>query len=327
MKIGLVVVYHSGLSELEEMLGSVPENWSSVFLCDASPTGEASSLAEQRLDTTWVDCSRNGGYAWAVNRGVQSLLDTLGIELGVLIISNPDVVYSPEALEGLVESAREPGLFFPLQVDGEGKVLAQTVLGGLSRRGMLRNWLLPKSRSRELEAKGLRDLAEETKTAVRIPRHFAGSGACFAMNPTTWAALGGLEPRYFLFIEDISLSSKAHSLEIPIFLCGNVKVLHEGGFKSRGMTEFQLVEYLTSEQIAWSIIGRVPVKVLAIAQLLGITLRWIRFVIVGNVEKAAMYKKILRRLLRRRLLIPELFGRDGIRVSAAAAERITTGGA
>jgi GT2 family glycosyltransferase len=147
----------------------------------------------------------------------------------------------------------------------------------------------------------------------------AGSGACIAVDPLSWSTLGGFEVRFFLFCEDTALSYVAHASSVPLYLDSDVRVRHDGGFKSRGLSLFQLLEYIASERIAWEKFWQTPVYFLVISQVIGVVLRLVRSMTFGDSHMLRVYWRLLNLIMRNRLVYRKLVGADGIRISAVTA--------
>ncbi|MBB1017021.1 glycosyltransferase family 2 protein [Dietzia sp. DQ11-71] len=320
MNVGIAIVYFEGIDEFRETLDSIPFELAKIAVCDASVKSEARALVDMREDAIWLDCSRNGGYAWAVNKGIGQLLGDIDHPCDVVIISNPDVVYSESSLRELVANVtRLGGVHFPLQTDCSGSTLGHSLLRGLSRWTIVANWLVPDSFRQNTLRTELLTAAVRRREPVRMPASLSGNGACIAVDRSAWEAIGGFNDGFFLFAEDKTFTYRAHSLEIPVYLAGNASVVHEGGFKSRGMSEFQLIEYIASERIAWKSMWKTPLMYLYVAQLLGLSLRMISSFSNSVPTMREVYKKVLVKSARNRLCEGDLRGADGVRVSTLSA--------
>ncbi len=59
-----------------------------------------------------------------------------------------------------------------------------------------------------------------------------GSGACFLMRKNIWAALGGFDPRFFLYFEDFDLTYRAKKITQVIYE-PSIEVVHLGGHTAK----------------------------------------------------------------------------------------------
>jgi GT2 family glycosyltransferase len=59
-----------------------------------------------------------------------------------------------------------------------------------------------------------------------------GSGACFLMRKNIWAALGGFDPRFFLYFEDFDLTYRAKKITQVVYE-PSIEVVHLGGHTAK----------------------------------------------------------------------------------------------
>jgi N-acetylglucosaminyl-diphospho-decaprenol L-rhamnosyltransferase len=161
------------------------------------------ALSGAGLEVTWVPAGGNLGYGRAANLGARSAPPR-----ATLLVCNPDIVVRPGALAPLVATlAQEPGVgvvgprllntdgsiypsarVFPSMVDAAGHGLLGLVWPGnpFSRRYRLLDW--------DRQDRRVVDWV---------------SGACLLVRREAWDDLGGFDPMYFMYMEDVDLCWRA----------------------------------------------------------------------------------------------------------------------
>jgi N-acetylglucosaminyl-diphospho-decaprenol L-rhamnosyltransferase len=169
-----------------------------VVADNGSTDGSAEALAGADAAARWLPTGGNLGYGGAANLGVTA---TSGRHV---LVCNPDVVVGPAALgrmADMLDGDPALGLVGPRITDPDGTLypsarvfpslvdaLGHGLLGLLaprnrfSRRYKLLDW----------------DYAE-------VRRVDWVSGACFLVRRTAWDAIGGFDPTYFMYLEDVDL--------------------------------------------------------------------------------------------------------------------------
>lgn len=181
-----------------------------VFLVD-NQAGHAERDAARALcaERDWVFVPQRGnpGFAAGVNTGVRAAR-----EAGhrVFVTLNPDARAVPEALASLARGVRDhPGtLASPLIEDGGG---------GVAYRGSTVSLRTGRIRGGWIEG----DDDPEWKNWL--------SGACLAFDLETFEELGGLDPSYFLYWEDVDFSRRAAAAGHPLVLRRDLTVTHDEG--------------------------------------------------------------------------------------------------
>lgn len=316
MNIVMVIVFHSGIDDLELTIDSIPPKFCELVVVDVSPTGEAAGLCNDYDFVSWLSAPRNGGYAWGMNQGVAYALKEFGDSIDVVILSNPDVQYSEFSLRELSKvAASSEGICYPLQVAKSGDLMSHSVLPALGRAELLSGWLVPFGSSSSVkQARRTAESAYASSGVVEMPSNTSGSGACIALSYGAWKTIGGMDERFFLFSEDRMLTATAHRQGIVVSVCGNARVVHEGGFKSRGVSMLQLSEYIASQRFAWSALWPASVALLKVAQVGGLLLRAGRALPLGDGGKVRMYLRLARLAGSNKLGIAALTGEDGVRI-------------
>lgn len=208
-RVSAIVVNYQSASVLPACVASLlADGAHQVVVVDnghgRGPHDEAAetALIDAGLVVTWVSAGRNMGYGQAVNLGARRCPD------GDLLVCNPDIVVSPGTVEHLAAVLRsDPGAAvvgpqlrnldgsiypsartFPSLTDAMGHGLVGLVWADnpFSRRYRLLDW------------------DHRERRAVDWV-----SGACFLIRRDAWVGLGGFDPRYFMYMEDVDLCWRA----------------------------------------------------------------------------------------------------------------------
>jgi len=204
--VSAVVVNHDAGAHLAACLVSlraagVTER---IVVDNASSDGSRSLALAADPELTWVDSGGNLGYGRAANLGVGRCSSPF------LLVCNPDLELDPAAVSCLLARLRaEPRLAlagpqvrnldgsvypsartFPDLVDAVGHGLLGTLLphNPASRRYQMLDW----------------DHAQ--------PAHVDWvSGACLMARRDAWEQIGGFDPAYFMYMEDVDLCWRARA--------------------------------------------------------------------------------------------------------------------
>ncbi len=189
---------------------------------NGSTDGSREALLAADPDATWIETGSNLGYGRAANLGA-------GASSGeYLLVANPDLIVAAGALSALrARLASEPDLAivgprirnpdgtlypsartFPDLVDAIGHGLFGTFApdNRFTRRYRLLDW----------------DHAE----AARVDWV---SGACFLIRRVAWDRLGGFDPSYFMYLEDVDLCWRASRAGWSVAYEPSAEVVHVQG--------------------------------------------------------------------------------------------------
>ena len=221
----VVVTYFPGetLQRFLDTLEKASGRSTQVVLVDNGSTDGAPEQAARRAGVRLVHTGENIGYGAAVNRGVAEL----GERVGWVVIANADLEWEPEALDELLAVAgRWPrgGAFGPLIRELDGSVYPSArqlpALGrGAGHAVFAKVWP-----------------ANPWTTAYRQERgapseRVSGwlSGSCQLLRRAAFDSVGGFDPRYFMYFEDVDLGDRIgragwHNVYAP-----SAVVTHLGG--------------------------------------------------------------------------------------------------
>lgn len=253
------VSYHSS-ADLEVSVASARSSSRRELECivvnNASGDPDLEAFAERHPDVRVIDANDNLGYGRAVNLAAA----TLGPEIEWILIVNPDTEFSDGAIDELLRVAdRSPdaAAFGPRIMDPDGTVYPSaralpSLRVGAGHALFARFW--PDNRwSTAYRRSDLTspDLVEPVVTGWL-------SGACVLVRRAVFDRIGGFDPRYFMYFEDVDLGKRvgesgATSLYVP-----SARVTHIGGQSTKRHSSDMVVIhhrsaylYLAEKYSAW----------------------------------------------------------------------------
>jgi N-acetylglucosaminyl-diphospho-decaprenol L-rhamnosyltransferase len=167
---------------------------------------DGSRLVAEEAGVRWIETGANLGYGGAANRGVAEMKDRSFTQL---LISNADIDLRPGAVAALVAAFdRDPALALvgPALYNPDGSLYpsARTFpdLVVAMGHGVL-GLVAPRNRF----TRKYRLLDWDHGQAARVDWI---SGACFLVRRDSWEAVGGFDPAYFMYLEDVDLCWRLH---------------------------------------------------------------------------------------------------------------------
>lgn len=197
---------------------------------DVVPAGASARARLAGWPVEVVDPGGNLGYGQAANLGARRALALgLGERVDGFVVVNPDLVLGSGALGRLAQVlAEEPdvGIVGPALCgpDGARYPTGRRFPGMLEGAGhALLGWVVPDNRF----TRRYRMEADGPPSGRR--RVDWVSGACLVVRRETWESLGGFDPGYFLYAEDVDLAWRAHRAGWAVVLEPGSEATHEGG--------------------------------------------------------------------------------------------------
>jgi N-acetylglucosaminyl-diphospho-decaprenol L-rhamnosyltransferase len=185
----------------------------------------AADISVRRDDVTVVDTGGNVGYGAAANAGAQG-----GTEEW-LVVANPDIAWHDGALDTLLDAAERwprAAAFGPLIRTPEGDVYpsarAFPTLGRGIGHALLGWWWAgnPWTRAYRRESGGL----------VEGPCGWL-SGSCLLLRRAAYDAVGGFDPAYFMYFEDLDLGRRLADAGWQSVYVPDATVTHTGGHSTQ----------------------------------------------------------------------------------------------
>ncbi len=199
--VAAVVVSYNSRRHLEACLSSLAaEGLSRVVVVD-NGSRDGSREVAAAAGATWVESEGNVGYGRAANLGAAH---PAASQARYLLICNPDLYVHQGAVAALVatlESDPSLGAAGPriLNPDGSLYPSARTFPDLIDAMG---HGLLGLVAPRNRFTRRYRLLDWDHREAARVDWV---SGACFLVRRKAWDSVGGFDPAYFMYMEDVDL--------------------------------------------------------------------------------------------------------------------------
>ncbi|HEY8718291.1 glycosyltransferase family 2 protein [Pengzhenrongella sp.] len=165
----------------------------------------------------------NLGYGRAANIGAR------GADQPWLLVANPDIVWSPGSLDRLLEAAAEhprAGALAPVLLNPDGTVYPSarelpSLTQGVGHALFARLWPHnPWTRAYQQRQESA-DATERTAGWL--------SGACLLLRREAFEQVGGFNPAYFMFFEDVDLGERLGAADWYNLYVPSARVTHVGG--------------------------------------------------------------------------------------------------
>ncbi|MGX9295454.1 glycosyltransferase family 2 protein [Tsukamurella paurometabola] len=238
--IAVVTVTYSPGEHLENFLTSIDGAFSGaaprVLMADnGSVDGAPEAAAAAHPEAELLRTGANLGYGGAINYAVARL--DLGA-LDYLLISNPDVVFGPGSIDALVAAAaRHPraGSLGPLIRDPDGTVYPSARNVPSMRFGIGHALLGAVWKSNPWTRAYQQSQAE-------VAEREAGwlSGSCLLVRTEAFAAIGGFDDRYFMYMEDVDFGDRLARAGWSNVYVPTAEIVHAKGHAAGKVPELML---------------------------------------------------------------------------------------
>ena len=170
----------------------------------------------------------NLGFGRAVNAGIA----VLPADVDVVAVCNADTVWDPAAVDRLAAAVRLPGVSaagprvtYP---DGRPQASARSLpdLPTALGHAALGLWWPDNPWTRRYRAVGATERPREVDWL---------SGCALAVDRAAFTAIGGFDPAYFLYAEDVDLGVRLRDAGGRLVTVPDARVVHEVGASTRGM--------------------------------------------------------------------------------------------
>lgn len=223
----VVVSYNSGQSLVDCVCSLDAAGIERIVIVDNASSDDSVDEAAQAVATVEVIATGvNLGYGGGVNAGVDA------VQTAFALICNSDLVVRREAVESLlsrVAADERVALAAPMLVDEDGRERPSARAFPSIRRSALQaivGVVRPSGRRAEAYRSANRELA-----AAGGPVDWV-TGACLLTRVDAFRAIGGFDPGYFMYVEEVDLCWRLHQSGFAVVYAPEARVVHIGGASS-----------------------------------------------------------------------------------------------
>lgn len=293
MKLSILIVNWNSKDYLRECLLSIRRTCGAlspqvVAVDGGSFDGCSEMLAQEFPEVDFIQSPENIGFGRSNNLGFGKVTGD------ALLLLNPDTELRPGAVEVLLENLRylpEAGLIGARLLNSDESLQLSSVhlLPTAWNIALDSEWV----RRRWWRRKGPSPSAE----ALEVE---AVSGACMMLRSESFRRLGGFDPRYFMYAEDMDLCFQVRQSGLKIYHAPRARVLHHGGGSSRAqfnkfsavMVREALRVYILSNHGRFH--GWVYRLLMAISAGLRVLVMLVRWLFAAGESRAAKWISILK---------------------------------
>ncbi|HEV7741956.1 MAG TPA: glycosyltransferase family 2 protein [Pseudolysinimonas sp.] len=235
----VTVTYNSG-DDIEPFLTSARAAGADSVVVSDNPSPQSATTIEraERSGARVVRMPSNVGYGGGVNAAVA----TLAADIDAVLISNPDVRLTPDAIRLLAQTlAEDPqiGAVGPEILNDDGTVYPSarrvpSLRTGVGHALFFRVW--PRNpwtrayRQEDVDPTARRDVGWL-------------SGACLLVRRTAFDDIGGFDERYFMYFEDVDLGYRLGKAGWRNLFEPAARVLHSGGKSTASLRPQMLIAH------------------------------------------------------------------------------------
>jgi GT2 family glycosyltransferase len=218
----IIVNYNTGKLLTEAVKSVIEYEGVEVIVVDnASRDDSMAQLAKsvKRSNLKTINNQDNLGFGKATNMGVKSSKGEY------IYLLNPDAKISKQSLSRMVKTAKEYGdraVIAPRLLDPDGTPQASCYQPQTISNAVKEYWL------------GIKGAYSKYLPAGKQPsKVYAAVAAAWLIHRSVWEEMDGLDPKYFLYFEDMDFCDRANAKGIPIIYDPVATVQHEHGASSR----------------------------------------------------------------------------------------------
>lgn len=190
-----------------------------IVVDNASRAGDLDPLRRHSDRIELIEHGENLGFGRANNLGAERATGDY------LLLLNPDTVFEkPRAIAQLIDFLEQPA-------------------DGSARYGMVGPAILEPRRNKVVKARRrypLQDQLRHTTKLDRLPGDIAWLlGACLLTRTSLYRQIGGFDPDFFLYGEDVDICLRVRLAGLPLGYAGDVAVEHVAGASEIGAPTFE----------------------------------------------------------------------------------------
>jgi N-acetylglucosaminyl-diphospho-decaprenol L-rhamnosyltransferase len=225
-RLAIIIVSYNSRRDLENALRSLthppPTVDHEIVVVDNASTDSTPAYVRERWPRVRLIASEsNLGFAQANNVGIRNTASDL------VLLVNPDTIVPATAVDRLVsimDSRPDVAIVGPRIVDGTGR--AELSFGAMiSPWAEFRQELLVRGNDRRLPV--ITDLVDRMTRRTR--RVDWVSGACLLIRRHDLDEVGGFDPRFFMYAEDVDLCAAVRARGKSVLFCADPQVVHLRG--------------------------------------------------------------------------------------------------
>lgn len=233
MQLSIIIVSYNVRAILAQCLASIKEaghnlEYEVIVVDNLSLDGTANYFSGGMDKATFIWNKENLGFAKANNLGLSKAKGDY------ILFLNPDTIVTKDSLEKtIMHIAQTPkcGAVGVYMTDGTGNYLPESkrqVPSTLSSFFYLSGIAKLNKKSRLLNGYHASNIDKYERSEVPIL-----SGAFMMAETKVLKDIGGFDPRYFMYAEDVDLSMSIEKLGYKNWYLGDIKILHYKGESSR----------------------------------------------------------------------------------------------
>src|SRR5262245_58865885 len=242
-ELAIIIVSYNARADLERCLTSLnrppPAISNEIIVVDNDSNDGSAQAAERFPRVTVVNAGSNRGFAAGCNLGFQASTSDM------VLLLNPDTVVPPNAIDGLVRqfwSHTDVAVVGPRIVDVEGH--PELSFGEMV--SPLAEWRQKKLvRGLERRNRGVLKRVGEMTQQEQSPDWV--SGACLLVKRADAEAVGLLDERYFMYLEDVDFCAAIRARGRKILFTPTVEVTHLRGRSAATASEATHAAYRRSQ--------------------------------------------------------------------------------
>lgn len=225
--LGVITVTYSPGRHLAAFLDSLPHDVEIILADNGSTDGVPEKAAAARENVTFLPTGGNIGYGSAINLAAKYLKEKGQVDPEFFLVSNPDVVFTPGAIEELRACARRhphAAAIGPLIREADGSIYPSARNLPNLKNGIGHALLGAVWKNNPFSQAYLAEHDMDTE-------HTCGwlSGSCLLLRWDAFEQIGGFDERYFMYMEDVDLGDRLGRAGYSNVYCPRAEISHDKG--------------------------------------------------------------------------------------------------
>lgn len=242
MKLSVIVVEYFSLNDIRKCIKSYKENIPDIEIIISSNSqynlAKQSEILNEFNSAIWIFNEKNGGFAYAMNKG-------LALASGdYLIISNPDCIIKDGILDmaSFLNKNAEIGAIAPKIIDAEGNiqdscrpyVTLPRFIGRQVHRILFKEESI---RSKSIDYNKIQTVDWVIGAFIMIPRKI-------------YEKTGGLSSEYFMYAEDLDWCTRIRKAGYEVVYYPKAEIIYKGSRNARTSMKYAKI-FIKSHFIYW----------------------------------------------------------------------------